>query len=59
LNSELDEHGINYLLEKLKNADPDYYHEVDLNNPQRLIRALEVFETTGKPFSILPGSNHK
>jgi tRNA dimethylallyltransferase len=51
LNSELDEHGINYLQEKLKNADPDYYHEVDLNNPQRLIRALEVFETTGKPFS--------
>lgn len=51
LNNELNEHGIQHLQEKLKTADPDYYHKVDLNNPQRLIRALEVFETTGKPFS--------
>ncbi|MGZ3820313.1 MAG: tRNA (adenosine(37)-N6)-dimethylallyltransferase, partial [Mucilaginibacter sp.] len=28
-----------------------YYQQVDLNNPQRLIRALEVFEATGQPFS--------
>ena len=40
-----------YLQEKLIAVDPVYYAQVDLNNPQRLIRALEVFETTGKPFS--------
>ena len=51
LNQELTEKGIQYLQEKLKTADPVYYSQVDLNNPQRLIRALEVFETTGKPFS--------
>jgi tRNA dimethylallyltransferase len=51
LNQELTEKGIPYLQEKLKTADPVYYGQVDLNNPQRLIRALEVFETTGKPFS--------
>ena len=51
LNQELAENGIQYLQEKLKTADPVYYAQVDLNNPQRLIRALEVFETTGKPFS--------
>ena len=51
LNLEFAEKGIIYLQEKLKVADPVYYEQVDLNNPQRLIRALEVIETTGKPFS--------
>jgi tRNA dimethylallyltransferase len=51
LNHQLEEEGIAPLQEKLKQADPDYYTQVDLNNPQRIIRALEVFETTGKPFS--------
>lgn len=51
LNQELAEKGIQYLQDKLKKADPDYYNQVDLNNPQRLIRALEVYEATGKPFS--------
>jgi tRNA dimethylallyltransferase len=31
--------------------DPVYYNKVDLNNPQRLLRALAVCLTTGKPFS--------
>ncbi|MCD8741721.1 tRNA (adenosine(37)-N6)-dimethylallyltransferase MiaA [Mucilaginibacter roseus] len=57
LNQELDEHGITYLQEKLKTADSDYYNEVDLSNPQRVIRALEVFESTGKPFSSYRTAN--
>jgi tRNA dimethylallyltransferase len=51
LNKEFDEKGITFLQEKLKIADPQYYQQVDLNNPQRIIRALQVFESTGKPFS--------
>lgn len=51
LNQLFAERGIEYLQDKLKTADAYYYQEVDLNNPQRLIRALEVFEATGKPFS--------
>lgn len=51
LNALFAEKGINALQEYLSKADPEYYNQVDLNNPQRLIRALEVFETTGKPFS--------
>ena len=51
LNHELAEQGIESLQQKLKNADPDYYDEVDRNNPQRIIRALEIYESTGKPFS--------
>jgi len=51
LNQEFAEKGIEHLQQKLKDADPDYYNKVDLNNPQRLIRALEVFQATGKSFS--------
>ena len=51
LNRLFTEKGISFLQEKLKNTDPVFYKEVDLNNPQRIIRALEVYETTGKPFS--------
>jgi tRNA dimethylallyltransferase len=51
LNNELAEKGIIALQERLKTVDPVYYNEVDINNPQRIIRALEVFEATGKPFS--------
>lgn len=51
LNLELEEKGIASLQEKLKLADPVYYDEVDLGNPQRIIRALEVFESSGKPIS--------
>lgn len=45
------QHGIIVLQTKLKDLDPIYHHQVDLRNPQRLIRALEVCIGTGKPFS--------
>lgn len=51
LNAQLDELGLAHLQNRLKSADSVYYQQVDLNNPQRVIRALEVFESTGKPFS--------
>lgn len=51
LNRAFEENGITYLQEQLKLVDPAYYSQVDLNNPQRLIRALEVFEHTSVPFS--------
>jgi len=51
LNQDFTEFGIRHLQERLKEVDPDYYEQVDIQNPQRLIRALEVFETTGKPIS--------
>lgn len=51
LNTELAVNGIAELQQKLKLVDPDYYHTVDINNPQRVIRALEIYEATGKPVS--------
>jgi len=43
--------GIGFLQEELQKADPDYYEVVDRNNPQRLMRGLEVCFGTGKPYS--------
>lgn len=51
LNLQLQQQGIGTLQEQLKKLDPDYFTEVDIHNPQRLIRALEVCIYTGKPFS--------
>ncbi|MES2807309.1 MAG: tRNA (adenosine(37)-N6)-dimethylallyltransferase MiaA, partial [Bacteroidota bacterium] len=51
LNNELILKGIIPLQEELKQADPAYYAEADINNPQRIIRALEVYRQTGLPFS--------
>jgi len=51
LNKLFAEKGVAALRERLKIADPAYYLQVDLNNPQRLIRALEVSEGTGNPYS--------
>lgn len=43
--------GIGKLQEILLQLDPEYYATVDTNNPNRLLRALEVCYTTGKKFS--------
>lgn len=51
LNRQLTEEGIEVLQKRLEALDPTYYAEVDISNPQRLIRALEVCISTGQPFS--------
>ena len=43
--------GLAALQQELKTADPDYFKEVDQQNPARLRRALEVCYETGKPYS--------
>lgn len=43
--------GIAYLQSKLQELDPDYYAIVDTENPQRLMRALEVSIGSGQPYS--------
>ncbi|MGQ2984701.1 tRNA (adenosine(37)-N6)-dimethylallyltransferase MiaA [Flavobacterium sp.] len=46
-----EEHGIIYLQEELKRLDPVHYEKVALENPQRLMRALEVSIGSGRPYS--------
>jgi tRNA dimethylallyltransferase len=59
LNKQFEENGITYLQDKLKSIDSEYFAQVDINNPQRIIRALEVYESTGKTFSSLRTNNKK
>jgi tRNA dimethylallyltransferase len=51
LKSLYEQKGIIALQEQLKVLDLLYYNQVDLNNPQRLMRALEVCMSTGKTYS--------
>ena len=47
--------GLEPLQKLLLEKDPDYYGEVDLNNPHRLIRALEVCLSSGLAYSSFRG----
>ncbi len=51
LTERLKKEGIDSLQAELKRLDPESYDSIDLNNGQRLIRALEVTMTTGRKFS--------
>ncbi len=52
LNSELADLGLEVMKERLKIIDPAYFEVADVDNPQRVVRALEVFEATGTPMSM-------
>jgi tRNA dimethylallyltransferase len=51
LNREFELSGLIPLQEELKRADRAYYDLVDIHNPQRVIRALEVIRHSGQTFS--------
>ncbi len=51
LTKDLEEKGIGNLKERVQEMDPVYFEEVDQENPQRLLRALEICIGTGKTFS--------
>lgn len=59
LTRDYEEKGVEHLRLRLKQLDPDYYAVVDLKNPKRLIHALEVSLTTGKPYSSFRTSSKK
>jgi tRNA dimethylallyltransferase len=48
---DYEEKGLTYLQKQLKQKDEVYYNQVDLNNPQRIMRALEVCIHNNKPYS--------
>ena len=51
LNDRLVQEGLQGLVEDLYKVDPEYAATVDKNNPQRVVRALEVYEGTGIAYS--------
>ncbi|MCU0472734.1 MAG: tRNA (adenosine(37)-N6)-dimethylallyltransferase MiaA [Bacteroidales bacterium] len=53
------EEGIEGLRIALKLLDPDHYTKVDLKNPNRIMRALEICESTGRPYSSFLNNQKK
>jgi len=43
--------GLEWLQSEVERVDPKFFDKVDRNNPQRLMRALEVFRCSGLKFS--------
>lgn len=52
-NKQFEVHGLSKLQGMLKEQDPEYYDTVDINNRQRVQRALEAMKVSGKRFSEL------
>jgi tRNA dimethylallyltransferase len=51
--NEYESKGLTWLQEKVREVDPDYFSEVDIKNPHRLVRALELHAAEGKPLKEL------
>lgn len=51
LNILFQQHGLDPIREQLSAADPEYYAKIDQSNPQRMIRGLEFFLSTGSKVS--------
>lgn len=52
--------GIKWLQNELQKCDPIYFEKVDQDNPQRMMRALEVCLASNKPYSsFLKGDSQK
>lgn len=51
LNDELKQFGLEQLQKELKEKDLEYFMNTDIENPHRLIRALEIIRGTGQTFS--------
>jgi tRNA dimethylallyltransferase len=47
INDQYEKEGISWLQKELEKKDPQFYKEGEVQNPQRMMRALEVMEATG------------
>ncbi|MFZ4724477.1 MAG: tRNA (adenosine(37)-N6)-dimethylallyltransferase MiaA [Paludibacter sp.] len=53
------EFGLEYIQNELKRLDPKHYDQVDLQNPKRIMHALEICKITGNPYSDLRTGERK
>jgi tRNA dimethylallyltransferase len=53
LKQRLEREGVESLAAELRELDPEYASQMDISNPQRVVRALEVCLLTGKRYSEL------
>ena len=54
-NANVAENGLSEVRKYVEEHDPEFFQEVDKNNPVRLVRAAEVIESTRKTFAGLSG----
>jgi tRNA dimethylallyltransferase len=59
LQQTFDEKGIVFLQDQLKELDIETYHEITLDNPKRVLRALEICIGTGTPYSTFKNKPKK
>ena len=59
LKKRLQSEGIESLRSQLRLLDPEYYEQTDIANPLRIVRGLEMYLTTGRPFSQIRKSEIK
>jgi tRNA dimethylallyltransferase len=59
LNQLFEAEGLATIQTQLQKLDPEYFAKVDQNNPQRMIRGLEIVLSTGKKLSSLLTASKK
>ena len=59
LEADLERDGKVFLHQRLEKIDPQAAQRIHFNDPQRVQRALEVFELTGKPISEFFANNQE
>jgi tRNA dimethylallyltransferase len=59
LNNQFNQKGITWLQEEVKKIDSDFFKSCDTQNPQRLLRALEVYKATGENLSSFKSETAK
>jgi len=59
LQIKLEEKGLDHLTDELRSLDYDTWKSIDLKNPKRVIRALEVIQQTGRKYSELKNNAKK
>ncbi len=59
LKKELDEYGPDYMHSQLKSVDPDAAERIHPNNTVRVLRALEVYKTTGQTITQQAEMSHQ
>jgi tRNA dimethylallyltransferase len=59
LEADFVQNGLDHLVNELESKDSLTYHQIDLQNSRRVIRALSVIRATGKPFSSFKSGSAK
>lgn len=59
LNKQFEAEGLAAIQSQLAALDPEYFAKVDQQNPQRMIRGLEVFLSTGQKLSSMLSATKK